>query len=91
MCKRARGLISYIWFKPNEIGRYDILCEELCGIGHFVMSGAVVIDTQGEFVSWLAEQRTFAETQDPASPNVAAGQAQFALCATCHGAQGEGD
>ncbi len=85
------GLISYIWFEPTEIGRYDILCEELCGIGHFVMRGAVVIDTQEEFDSWLAEQPTFAETQDPASPNVAAGQAQFALCATCHGAQGEGD
>jgi cytochrome c oxidase subunit 2 len=85
------GLISYIWFEPTKIGSYDILCEEYCGIGHFVMRGSVVIDTQADYDSWLAAQPTFAQTQSEAAPNIAAGQAQFALCATCHGDQGEGN
>jgi cytochrome c oxidase subunit 2 len=85
------GLISYIWFEPTKIGSYDILCEEHCGIGHFVMRGSVVIDTQADYDSWLAAQPTFAQTQSEAAPNIAAGQAQFALCATCHGDQGEGN
>ena len=84
------GLISYLWFEPNRAGRYDILCEELCGIGHFVMRGAVVVETQAEYDAWLDAQPTFAETQAIAAADPAAGQAQYALCATCHGAQGEG-
>lgn len=85
------GMISYIWFEPNKAGSYDIMCEELCGIGHFVMRGKVVVETQAEYDAWLAEQPTFAETQAVAAPNPAAGQAQYAVCAACHGAQGEGN
>lgn len=85
------GLISYLWFEPNKLGRYDILCEELCGIGHFVMRGAVVVDTQADYDAWLAQQPTFAQTQAVAAANPAAGQAQYAVCASCHGAQGEGN
>lgn len=85
------GLVSYLWFEPNKLGRYDILCEELCGIGHFIMRGAVVIDTQADYDAWLALQPTFAETQAMAAANPAAGQAQYAVCASCHGAQGEGN
>lgn len=86
------GLVSYIWFEPNRIGTYDILCEELCGIGHFIMRGSVTIDNQADYDVWLAQQPTFAQTQRTiAEVNPAAGQAQFAVCASCHGAQGEGN
>lgn len=85
------GLISYLWLEPNKAGRYDILCEELCGIGHFVMRGAVVVETQEEYDAWLDSQPTFAETQAVAAADPAAGQAQYAVCAACHGAQGEGN
>ncbi|MDA0687438.1 MAG: c-type cytochrome [Proteobacteria bacterium] len=85
------GLTSYLWFDPTEVGTYDILCEELCGIGHFIMRGSVTIDTQEDFDAWLANQPTFAETQSMAAPNLAAGQAQYAACAACHGQNGEGN
>jgi cytochrome c oxidase subunit 2 len=85
------GLTSYLWFDPTEVGTYDILCEELCGIGHFIMRGSVTVDTQEDFDAWLAEQPTFAETQSLAAPNLAAGQAQYAACAACHGQNGEGN
>lgn len=85
------GLISYLWFEPNKAGRYDVMCEELCGIGHFVMRGAVVVETQAEYDAWLASHPTFAETQAVAAADPAAGQAQYAVCAACHGAQGEGN
>ena len=85
------GLTSYLWFDPTREGTYDIMCEELCGIGHFVMRGSVVVEPQAEFDAWLASQPTFAETQNMAAPNIAAGQAQYAACAACHGQQGEGN
>lgn len=85
------GLVSYLWFEPTKLGTYDILCEEHCGIGHFIMRGSIVIDTQEDYDAWLAQQPTFAETQALAAGNAAAGQAQYAVCASCHGAQGEGN
>lgn len=85
------GLISYLWFTPNKIGEYDLLCEELCGIAHHVMRGKVIVDTAEDYQAWLDTQPTFAETQAQAAPNVAAGQQQYAACAACHGVQGEGN
>ena len=85
------GLVSYLWFDPTKEGTYDIMCEELCGIGHFVMRGSVTVESQAAFDSWLASQPTFAETQNAAGPDIAAGQAQYAACAACHGANGEGN
>lgn len=85
------GLVSYLWFDPNKEGRYDILCQELCGIGHFIMRGAIVIESEQDYEAWLATKPTFAETQSMPPANVAAGQAQYAVCAACHGAQGEGN
>ena len=80
-----------LWFDPTVEGTYDILCEELCGIGHFVMRGSVTVESQAEFDAWLASQPTFAETQAISEPDMAAGQAAYAICASCHGAQGEGN
>ncbi|MCI5106642.1 MAG: c-type cytochrome [Pseudomonadales bacterium] len=85
------GLVSYLWFEPTREGTFDVLCEELCGIGHFIMRGAVVVEPQEEFDAWLATQPTFAETQAQSAPNVAAGQAAYAACASCHGQNGEGN
>jgi cytochrome c oxidase subunit 2 len=25
------GLVTYVWFTPTRAGKYDVLCEELCG------------------------------------------------------------
>ena len=85
------GMITYQWFTPTRLGTYEILCEELCGIGHFAMRGLVTVDTREDFEAWLDAQPTFAEMQDRPQGNAVAGQAQFAVCAACHGAQGEGN
>ena len=47
--------------------------------------------TQEDYDAWIAAQPTFAETQNIPEPDLAAGQAAYAICATCHGAQGEGN
>ncbi len=84
------GMESYMWLTPTETGRYEVLCEELCGVGHFAMRGAVIVDEQDDYDAWLASQPTFADTQAVAAGNAVAGQAQYAVCAACHGQQGEG-
>lgn len=85
------GMTSYQWLRPNRTGRFDILCEELCGIGHFAMRGAVVVDQPEDFRSWQSGHPSFAEMQHAAEPDRVQGQALYAVCSACHGAQGEGN
>jgi cytochrome c oxidase subunit 2 len=85
------GLVTYQWFTPTVPGTYEILCEELCGTGHFAMRGKVVIDEPAAYQAWLANQPTFAQTQARPAGNATAGQANYAVCSACHGAQGEGN
>ena len=85
------GTTTYTWLKTTRIGRYDIMCEELCGIGHFAMRGVVVIDEQATFDEWLDGFPTYAEILATPKPDLAAGQNLYAICSACHGAQGEGN
>ncbi|MDH5499932.1 MAG: c-type cytochrome, partial [Gammaproteobacteria bacterium] len=84
------GMETYMWLTPTEIGTYEVLCEELCGIAHFAMRGAVVVESQADYEKWLASNPTWAETQAGVQGNAAVGAAQYAVCAACHGQQGEG-
>ena len=84
------GMNTYLWLTPTEPGRYEILCEELCGIAHHTMRGAVIVEEAADFDNWLAQNPTFAETQDRMAGNATVGRAQYAVCAACHGQQGEG-
>jgi cytochrome c oxidase subunit 2 len=85
------GMVPYVWATVTKPGRYDIMCEELCGIGHWAMRGSVVVEDEAAFKAWLGSKPTFAEALHSPQPNIAAGQAQFAVCTACHGAQGEGN
>jgi cytochrome c oxidase subunit 2 len=84
------GMTTFQWLTPTRVGRYDVLCEELCGIAHFAMRGAVVVDEQEDFDAWLAQQPTYAELNARSAGDAAAGRGSYAVCAACHGPQGEG-
>jgi cytochrome c oxidase subunit 2 len=85
------GLVTYSWFTPTRTGSFDLLCEELCGIGHFAMRGRIVVDEPAAFQAWLDRQSTYAQMRDRPAGNAATGKALYATCAACHGANGEGN
>jgi len=85
------GMVTYLWLTPTVPGEYEILCEELCGVGHFAMRGRVVVTPREEFNTWLAAQPTFGETRALAAADPLAGAAQYAVCMACHGPSGEGN
>ncbi len=85
------GLVTYIWFTPTRTGKFDLLCNELCGIGHFVMRGKVVVEEEGAFQAWLSSHPTFAQTLAHAAGDAAAGKPLYAVCSACHGLQAEGN
>jgi cytochrome c oxidase subunit 2 len=41
------------WFKPTRTGTFDILCAEICGIGHGIMGGRVVISSPEQHAAWV--------------------------------------
>src|SRR5262249_39198926 len=55
------GMVTSFWFTPTRTGRFDVLCEQLCGMAHFAMRGRVVVDDEGAFQQWLAAQPTYAQ------------------------------
>ncbi len=59
------GLVTKLWFTPTKTGTFEVLCAELCGIGHFNMKSAVVVEGPEEFERWLKEQPTVAQTLGP--------------------------
>jgi cytochrome c oxidase subunit 2 len=85
------GMVTYFWFTPTRTGRFDVLCEQLCGMGHFAMRGRVVVDEQSAFDRWLAEQPTYAQQKTRSAGDAAAGQALYGVCSACHGPQGQGN
>jgi cytochrome c oxidase subunit 2 len=85
------GLVTYVWFSPTRTGKFDILCEELCGIAHFTMRGKVIVEEESAFKAWLANYPTFAQSKAHVAGDAAAGKPLYAVCAACHGPQAEGN
>lgn len=85
------GMVTYLWLTPTKTGEYEILCEELCGLGHFAMRGRVTVDDADAYASWLAAQPTFAQLQARPAADAVAGATAYAVCAACHGANAEGN
>jgi cytochrome c oxidase subunit 2 len=84
-------MVTYQWLTPTRTGSFDVLCEEFCGVAHHAMRARVVVDTEDDFKSWLNAQSTFAQREALPAGDAVSGQAQYAVCSACHGAQGEGN
>ena len=50
------GKISAIHFTAERTGRYEIICSELCGLGHYKMHADFDVVTADEFQQWLLRQ-----------------------------------
>ena len=51
------GQTITIWFTPTTEGKFEVVCAELCGLGHYAMRGNVVVESQQAFDAWLARQK----------------------------------
>jgi cytochrome c oxidase subunit II len=50
------GSISAIHFTADRTGRYEIICAELCGLGHYKMHADLDVVTADQFREWLLRQ-----------------------------------
>ncbi len=86
------GIVSSFWATPTLKGRYEILCAELCGVGHYNMRGHLVVVSPDDYQAWLSEQTTFATklTGNDSDGLVNQGRqlAQNRGCQACHSVDG---
>jgi cytochrome c oxidase subunit 2 len=50
------GMTIPVWFIPNRIGEYEIVCSQLCGLGHFRMRGFITIQSAANYQKWFDDQ-----------------------------------
>jgi cytochrome c oxidase subunit 2 len=50
------GVVTPLRFTPEKTGSYDIVCNELCGVGHTVMRAKLRVISQQDFGKWVAQQ-----------------------------------
>lgn len=48
------GLTGRLWVQPTKTGQVEMVCAELCGLGHYRMRGFVTIESPEDFQRWLA-------------------------------------
>lgn len=58
------GSLIPMWFKPVKTGDYEVVCGQLCGLGHYGMKGMVTVDMPEAYQAWLKEQAELAGTQN---------------------------
>ena len=49
------GLVIPAWFKAVKVGKYDIACAELCGLGHYRMRGFLTVHTKEDLDKTLTD------------------------------------
>src|SRR6266571_1355466 len=62
------GSLIPMWFKPIKTGTYEVICGQLCGLGHYGMKGTLVVDTPADYEAWLKERAELAGTQSAPAP-----------------------
>ncbi|MGD9540101.1 cytochrome c oxidase subunit II [Methylocystis sp.] len=82
------GRYESLWFRIETPGTFQLFCTQLCGVGHYSMTGDVIAMTQPEFETWLSGGAAPGAREDMA----AAGKALFTThgCSGCHGEGGVG-
>jgi cytochrome c oxidase subunit 2 len=50
------GMVIPIHFTATRTGTYEIVCTQLCGLGHYMMRAPLKVMTGPDFNKWLARQ-----------------------------------
>jgi cytochrome c oxidase subunit 2 len=85
------GVITYVWFTATREGKFELLCEELCGIAHFTMRGQILVETEQAYQAWKTNLPTFSQSLTRTAANLGQGKALYTTCIACHGSSGEGN
>lgn len=52
------GITTFLEAHPTRLGTYEIVCAELCGIGHAQMRTVIRVVTESQYQQWLAAMQS---------------------------------
>lgn len=81
------GVPTELRITPNKIGKYTVLCDELCGTGHTNMQSPVEVVSAGDFDAWAAAQQPSTDPVEMASLGAELAASQG--CVACHNVTGD--
>ena len=55
------GLSVPLHFTPEKIGRYDIICTQLCGLGHYRMHSYLDVVSESDYENFIRQQEQFSQ------------------------------
>lgn len=73
------GITTHLKITPTKLGTFDVICTELCGLGHALMRSSAVVMTPAAFDKWIADAKK-------GISGAGAGKAVFDNngCGSCH-------
>jgi cytochrome c oxidase subunit II len=89
------GQTDHVRFTPNRIGHYEVVCAELCGLGHSTMRVAADVVSPQDFQKWVQAKLNPKGASGAAQANAGGGQTGTAAqgktvftgeggCGACH-------
>ena len=80
------GITTKIRLTPSRIGQYEVVCAELCGIGHSTMRQDVEVVPRRAYDAFIAKESRSAESGGATGDAAADGKALFTEtgCDDCH-------
>jgi cytochrome c oxidase subunit 2 len=80
------GIDTHVRWTPSRLGRYPVVCAELCGLGHATMRQTAHIVSAAAFAAWLRKQAAPPAAAGGGGGGGAAGKPIFAAngCNACH-------
>ena len=47
------GLLTPVWFTPTVTGTFEVVCSQLCGLGHYRMKAVITVESEEAFRKFL--------------------------------------
>ena len=79
------GMTNYLWFQPTQLGMFDVMCSQYCGLEHSHMLTKIVVLPQEEFTKWHQGKKGEVTAKGP-SPGSQLYQVKG--CVACHSTDG---
>ncbi len=50
------GRVIKGWFEATKTGTFEIICAEICGLGHTIMKGKMVVESEEAYSNWVTSK-----------------------------------
>ena len=79
------GMTNTLWFQPTQVGTYDVMCSQYCGLEHSHMLTKIVVLPDDEFTQWYQGKKVEMAAKGP-PPGYKLYQEKG--CVACHSIDG---